>query len=123
MPARPAGYNAASPYLIVTSAEATLAFLEKTFGATRLRIIAAEGGRIAHAEVKVDDTVIMMGEAPDAVPAHVHVYVDDPDAAFARAEAAGGIVVQPMEDKPDGDRRGGIADPNGIVWWIAKQIG
>ncbi len=40
-----------------------------------------------------------------------------------RGLAAGGSVVQAMEDKPDGDRRGGIADANGIVWWIATQIG
>ncbi len=123
MTARPAGYNAASPYLIVPSAEKTLGFLEKTFGATRLRVIVGDGGRVMHAEAKLDDTVIMMGEMPDALPAHVHVYVIDPDAAFARGLAAGGSVVQAMEDKPDGDRRGGIADANGIVWWIATQIG
>ena len=69
-----------------------------------------------------DDTVIMMGETPEGPDAHVHVYVADPVDTFTRACAAGATIVQELSDKGDGDMRGGVADGNGTVWWIAKQI-
>ena len=119
---KPVGYPSASPYLLVRDAERTLVFLERVFGATRLRVMPSADGRgINHAEARLDDSVVMMGEMPDAPDAHVHVYVADADAAFARAEAAGGTVVQPLRRSGDGDYRGGIADGNGAVWWISTQ--
>ncbi|WP_299472921.1 VOC family protein [uncultured Roseibium sp.] len=119
---KPDGYTSASPYLIVRDAEATLRFLEHAFLATRLRIHTREGGAgIKHAEARLDDTVIMLGEMPETVAAHVHVYVADADTAFAKAVEAGGQIVQEMSRSSDGDYRGGIADPNGIVWWISTQ--
>ncbi|WP_305987262.1 glyoxalase/bleomycin resistance/extradiol dioxygenase family protein [Roseibium sp. MMSF_3544] len=119
---KPDGYTSASPYLIVRDAEATLRFLEHAFAATRLRIHARESGTgIKHAEARLDDTVIMLGEMPETVAAHVHVYVADADAVFAKAVEAGGQIIQEMSRSGDGDYRGGIADPNGIVWWISTQ--
>lgn len=124
---KPAGYNSLSPYLVVHDAEATLAFVEAVFSAKRLRVYHRDDGGIMHAEARIDDTVIMLGEMPESthesMSAHLHVYVADVDAAFARAEAVGGKVVQAVESKPDGDRRGGIADPNGVVWWLATEGG
>ena len=119
---KPDGYTSASPYLIVKDAEATLTFLETVFAATRLRVHRREDGQgIAHAEARLDDTVVMMGEMPESAEAHVHVYVPDADAAFARAVEAGGTVVQAMKRAGDGDYRGGVADSNGIIWWISQQ--
>ncbi|MEM9010337.1 MAG: VOC family protein [Pseudomonadota bacterium] len=119
---KPDGYSSASPYLIVRDAEATLRFVEEVFAADRLRVHRREeGSGIAHAEARIDDTVIMMGEMPDAVEAHVHVYVSDAESAFAKAAAAGGRVVQELTRSGDGDYRGGIADGNGVVWWISTQ--
>ena len=119
---KPDGYPSVSPYLLVRDADATLRFLEQVFGASRLRVIANDDGKgINHAEARIDDSVIMMGEMPDAPDSHVHVYVEDAEAAFARAEAAGGTVVQPLRRSGDGDYRGGIADGNGAVWWISTQ--
>ncbi len=118
---KPDNYPTVSPYLIVRDAEATLRFLEKVFAATRLRVHPRAGGGIEHAEARVDDSVIMMGEMPDADTAHVHIYVAEADATFARAVEAGGQVVQEMTRSGDGDYRGGIADGNGIVWWISTQ--
>ena len=119
---KPDGYSSASPYLMVRDAEATLAFLENVFEATRLRIFPRSDGKgIMHAEAQLDDTVIMMGEVDAAETAHVHVYVLDADATFSRAKDAGGTVVQPLTRSGDGDYRGGIADPNGVVWWISTQ--
>lgn len=119
---KPEGYTSVSPYLIVTDAERMLAFLESAFGAERLRIVPRESGAgLAHAEARVGDSVVMMGEMPAAGAAHVHVYVPDAETAFARAADAGGTVVQDIRSDGDGDRRGGITGPDGIVWWIATQ--
>ncbi|WP_226575045.1 VOC family protein [Acuticoccus sediminis] len=119
---KPDGYTSVAPYLIVRSAEATLSFLEATLGAERLRIIPRDGGGVMHAEARIDDTVVMMGEMPEGQPANVHVYVPDVDATFARALAAGGTAVQAPDEKGDGDRRGGVNDPNGITWWFSTQL-
>lgn len=122
MPWKPDGYSSASPYLIVRDAEATLRFIEAVFSATRLRVhLRDEAPGVDHAEARIDDTVIMMGEMAESAPAHVHVYVADAEHTFAKAVAAGGEVVQPLRRSGDGDHRGGIADANGIVWWISTQ--
>jgi PhnB protein len=118
---KPNGYTSVAPYLIVADAEKTLAFLEAALGAERLRIIRRDDHSIKHAEARIDDTVVMMGEMPPGQEANVHVYVPDVDQAFASAIAAGGVVVQAVESKGDGDRRGGVRDPNGITWWLATE--
>lgn len=119
---KPKGYSSVSPYLMVRDAETTLKFLEAVFTAERLRMHPRENGSgVAHAEARIDDTVIMMGEVPDAMEAHVHVYVPSVEETFAKAVAAGGKVVQDPRRSGDGDHRGGVADGNGIVWWISTQ--
>lgn len=119
---KPAGYTSVSPYLLVRDAKKTLGFLETVFGASRLRVIAADGdGGIVHAEARIDDSVVMMGETAEGADSHVHVYVRDVEAAFARAKQAGGSVVQELERKGDGDYRGGINDGNGVIWWLSQQ--
>lgn len=117
---KPEGYTSVAPYLIVADAEATLAFLKAVFGCDPLRIHRRESGEVMHAEVCIDDTVVMLGQMPDGPAAHVHVYVKDVDAAFERACQARGTVVQPLERKDDGDRRGGVCDSNGTTWWLAN---
>jgi len=119
---KPTGYTSVSPYLLVRDAERTLAFLHDVFGGERLRVIPREGGAgILHAEAKVEDSVIMMGETTEGPDAHLHVYVQDIEAAWARAKKAGGSVVQELERKGDGGCRGGVNDGNGVVWWISQQ--
>lgn len=122
MPHKPDGYNDASPYLIVADAAAVLAFLAATFDAPPLRVIRRADGTIMHAEARVGDTVIMMGEAAGGAPAHIHVYVPDADATIARALSAGATLVEAAADKGDGDRRGGVTAPDGTTWWIATEI-
>lgn len=122
---KPDGYTSAAPYLLVAGAEKTLAFLEAAFDAERLRHFTDDGGRVVHAEVRIDDTVIMLGEPPDGSSgaAHVHVYVPDVDATYAKALDAGGTSVQAPMQKDDPDRRGGVRDPGGTTWWISTQVG
>lgn len=119
---KPKNYSTVSPYLIVRDAESALQFLENVFGATRLRVhVREDGPGIAHAEALIDDSVVMMGEMPEAGEANVHVYVSDADAVFERAIHAGAQIVQEMTRSGDGDYRGGVADGNGTVWWISTQ--
>jgi len=118
---KPDGYTDLAPYLLVKDAGAVLAFCEKVLGATRLRVIPNESGGIVHAECRIGDTVLMMGEA-DGPPTMLHLYLADPDAAFDRAVTNGAEVIQPMMEKGDGDRRGGVRSPDGTQWFLSRQI-
>ncbi len=119
---KPDSYSDVSPYLIVDDAAATIKFLKAVFDARELRTHRNKDGGIIHAEARIGDSVVMMGEMPGAPQAHVHIYCADAPAAFERALAAGGQLVQPFEAKDDGDCRGGVRDENGVTWWIASQM-
>ena len=123
---KPNQYNTVSPYLIVNGAEATIKFLDRVFGATVLRKIPGKLGRIVHAEVRIDDTVIMLAEAmpPEwpAVDAHVHIYVPNVDETYQKALAAGAMSVQEPVKKEDADKRGAVQDAGGTTWWIATKV-
>ena len=118
---KPDGYTDLAPYLVVLDAEAVLRFCEEVLGGTRLRVFPREEGGIMHAEIRIGDTVLMMGEGEGA-PAMLHLYLADPDAAFDRAVAAGAEVLQPMMEKGDGDRRGGVRTADGTQWYLARQV-
>jgi uncharacterized glyoxalase superfamily protein PhnB len=124
---KPEGYSTVSPYLIVGGAQAVIDFLWEAFDAAELRRFDLPDGSIMHAEVRIGDTVVMIGDAgPDwpSVPAHLHVYVADVDAVHRRAIEAGGVSVGEPEQKEGApDRRGGVRDPGGNTWWIATQVG
>ncbi len=122
---KPENYSTVSPYLIVAGAEATIEFLEHVFGAVELRRFPADDGKLLHAEVRIDDTVIMLADPPvdwEPVPAHVHIYVKDVDAIYRRALAANAVSVQEPVKKPDEDKRGGFRDTGGTTWWIATWV-
>ncbi len=123
---KPGNYNSVSPYLIVNGAAATIDFLKRVFDAAELRRIPGESGRLMHAEVRIDDTVVMLADPlpPDwpPVPAHVHVYVADVDATYRRALDAGATPVQAPVKKEDEDKRGGVKDAGGTTWWIATKV-
>lgn len=125
VPHKPDGYNAVSPYLVVSGAGATIAFLQRVFGAQELRRFADPSGGIVHAEVRLDDTVVMVADGTDGWPpiaAHVHVYVEDVDATYRRALGAGATSVQEPVKKDDADKRGGVKDAGGTTWWIATRL-
>lgn len=123
---KPTGYSSVSPYLMVTDAQRVIDFLKQVFGATELRRFLMPDGSSMHAEVRVDDTVIMLADAGGeftAFPAWLHVYVADVDDTYWRALEAGGVPVQePQLKEGDSDRRGGVKDPSGNTWWIATQV-
>ena len=123
---KPQEYNSVSPYLIVEDAQQVIDFLHAVFEAIDLRRFNMPDGSIMHAEVRIDDTVIMMGQTGANWPAetaHIHVYVSDVDAAYKRALDAGGISVQePVQKEGDPDKRGGVKGPGGNTWWISTQV-
>ena len=123
---KPTGYNSVSPYLIVNGARGTVEFLKEAFGAEELRTIPNESGGLMHAEVRIDDTVVMLSDGNTNWPTgqvHVHVYVRDVDAVYRSALAAGGRSVQEPIQKNDEDKRGGVVGPGGITWWVATRVG
>jgi uncharacterized glyoxalase superfamily protein PhnB len=122
---KPAGYTSLAPYLVVTQAAPLIEFLKQVFDARELRRFTDPTGRIAHAEVRIDDTVLMLGEASGAfapVPAHVHVFVADADTVYTRAIALGAVSIHAPVVTPEGDKRGGFKDAGGIEWWVSTQI-
>jgi PhnB protein len=122
---RPDGYHSITPYLVVDGAAKVIDFLKQALDAHEIMRIAAPGGRIGHAELRVGDSVVMLGDAHgDHKPmqAMLHVYVDDADATYRRALAAGGTSVQAPADQFYGDRSGGVKDPCGNLWWLATHI-
>ena len=124
---KPDGYTSISPYLVVAGAGRVIEFLKEAFGATELRRFDMPDGTIMHAEVRIDDSVIMIGDGGGEwppFPSWIHVYVADVDATFGRALEAGGVSVQvPVRKDGDSDKRGGVRDPGGNTWWIATQVG
>jgi uncharacterized glyoxalase superfamily protein PhnB len=122
---KPAGYTSVAPYLIIADARATVRFLQATFDAELVQAIEGPDGRLRHAEVRIDDTIVMLADSAPGwppVPSHVHIYVPDVDATFARALAAGGTEVQAPEQKDDPDRRGGVSDAGGTTWGVATRM-
>ena len=126
MPGKPVpdGYTAVTPYLVVRDPKAQIDFLTRAFGATvHLKMDTPDGG-IGHADVLVFGSHVMLGQASDkhpAMPAMIHLYVEDADRVHAQAAAAGGTVDMPVQEQFYGDRGGSVRDVNGNVWWISTH--
>jgi PhnB protein len=126
------GFHSVSPYLIARNASAAIDFYKQAFGATEImRFPSPEGGKLMHCELQIGDSQIMMAdEFPESghlsplslgkSPVGFMLYVDDADAVYQQAIAAGATVVTAMEDKEYG-RTGGVEDPSGYRWWITKH--
>jgi PhnB protein len=123
---KPPGYTSVAVYLMADGAQRVIDFLTATFDTKPLRRFDNPDGTIMHAELQIEDTVIMIadgGEGHPAFPVWLHVYVPDVDATYQHALRAGGTSVQEPVQKGDPDRRAGVKDPAGNTWWIATQIG
>jgi PhnB protein len=121
----PEGYHSVTPYLMVHGVEALLDFAERAFGAEEMMRMPDPQGTISHAEVRIGDSVVMMGEASEqwpAMPTSLHLFVEDSDAAYERALNAGGTSVREPTDEPYGDRMSGVKDPFGNLWWMATRL-
>jgi PhnB protein len=122
----------ATPYLIVTDANAAIDFYHNAFGATEYVRLADPSGKVMHAEIRIGNVPIMLAdEFPDmgyrspttlgGSAVSILLYVDDVDASFEAAIASGATVTMPVQDQFDGDRRGTLSDPFGHVWLLATK--
>jgi PhnB protein len=128
----PEGFHTATPYLAIKGAAAAIDFYKRAFGATeRLRMNTPDGG-VGHAEIVIGDSGIMLAdECPESgfqSPATLggssfglHLYVEDVDARFEQAVAAGATVLRPVQDQFYGDRLGALKDPYGHVWFVSTH--
>jgi PhnB protein len=119
----PAGHNCVSPYVHATDVPRLIAFLKETLGAEEVLRLAMPDGQVVHAEVKVGDSTIMMGSPPEErrMRSQIHCYVENVDAAYARALAAGATSVRVPEDMFYGDRSAGVEDAWGNEWFLATH--
>jgi PhnB protein len=128
----PEGFATVNLYLVVPRATEALDFYARAFGAEPGLRMEGPGGATIHSEMRLGDSVVMLTDenpqwnarSPSSLggsPASIHLYVEDADAMFARAVAAGCEVERPMEDVFWGDRYGKVKDPFGYSWGIAHQ--
>ena len=114
----PGGWHSVTPRLVVHDVAAQVAFMREAFGATG----SYTEGRPA--ELKIGDSMLMVSGVGvrEAMPASLYLYVEDADATFAKAVAAGATVIEEMLDTAYGDRRGMVRDAGGNVWQIATRL-
>jgi PhnB protein len=118
-------YRTVTPYLLVSDADTELAFLKAAFGATEVECQRSPDDRVMHAEMKIGDSLVMLGQAGGRwTPrsAALYLWVDNVDATYARALQAGATSESEPEDKPYGHRNAGVIDQNGITWWIGAPV-
>jgi PhnB protein len=128
----PDGYHTATPYLIIRNATEAIEFYKRAFGATERMRMVAPSGEVAHAEIEIGDSPIMLADempgapwrSPQSLggsPVSLMLYVEDVDALFRQAVDAGGKVERAVQDQFYGDRSGTLIDPFGHVWTLATH--
>jgi uncharacterized glyoxalase superfamily protein PhnB len=129
----PKGYHTVTPSLFVAGAAKAIDFYKKALGAEELMRHPAPDGTIMHAEIRIGDSTLMLGdEMPEyggkspkslgGTPVSFFVYKENVDAAWKRAIDAGGKEVMPLIDQFWGDRAGCFVDPFGHQWWLAQHV-
>ena len=129
----PTGYHAATPYLTLNDSARAIDFYKRAFNAQEVMRMAAPNGKIGHAEIRIGDSVIMLGDempgsttrSPQSLggtASGIFLYVDNADVVFNQAVAAGAQVEAPLENMFWGDRYGRLKDPFGHSWSVATHI-
>lgn len=123
---KPKGYNSVSPYFIVDGAQKLIDLLTKIFDAEELRKFGMPDGTIMHAEIRIDDSVVMLGNSSAQFPPNqllTHVYVKDVELTYKRAIDLGcESIEKPKVREGDSDRRGTFKDFAGNIWSIGTQM-
>jgi PhnB protein len=121
----PDGYHTITPFIVAHDTAKLVDFIQKAFGAEEIERMAAPDGTVMHAELRIGDSMIMLGEAQGewkAMPATLYLYVKDVDATFARAVSAGATTVKEVADQFYGDRNGTVKDAWGNFWSVATHV-
>ena len=120
----PKGYHTITPQTIVEDAHATLDFIKAVFDASIEEVYEGDGV-VHHAQARIGDSLIMIATASEDFPAFpfmLNVYVDDVDAAFAKAVQQDATPLREPADQFYGDRTGGVVDSQGNQWWMSTHI-
>ncbi len=130
----PEGHHTVTPHLMIKGAGRAIDYYRHAFGAEEMMRMADPDGKVRHAEICIGDSRLMISdefpeefpqfrsaESMGGSPMNIYLYVDDVDGCCGRAIAAGGQEIEPVADQFYGDRRGGVRDPFGYVWWIATH--
>ncbi len=128
----PEGYHTVTPFLVVNGAARAIDFYQRAFGAKKIMQMNGPDGKIAHAELKLGDSMIMLSDempgndirSPQSLggtSAGIFLYVENVDAVFKQAQSAGAKVVMPVADMFWGDRYGKLTDPFGHSWSLATH--
>jgi PhnB protein len=129
----PEGYPVVIPYLHVQGAAKAIEFYKSVFGAVETVRMPGPDGSVAHAELKIGDSIVMLSdEQPQrgalgfrsvgGSPVTMHVYVTDVDTVVQKAVAAGAKLDHPVKNQFYGDRTGPITDPFGHKWYVATHV-
>ena len=121
----PTGYHTVTSCLMVEGCEQLIDFLKRAFNAEELSRFNWQDGAVAHAEVRIGDSIIMLGEAKSPtlpMPCAIYLYVEDADETHRQAISAGATSILDPVNMFWGDRHGGVKDPFGNMWWIATHI-
>ncbi|HPF36900.1 MAG TPA: VOC family protein [Candidatus Krumholzibacteria bacterium] len=121
----PDGFARIAPYLVVEGAEDFIRFLVAGLGGVETQRTVGDAGIIRNAIIRFGEASVMVAEAlPDFPPtlAHIYFFVEDADAAVALAVAHGAELILPVDDRPYGDRQGGVRDRHGNTWWISQRL-
>jgi uncharacterized glyoxalase superfamily protein PhnB len=120
----PEGYRNVTPYLVVDGVAKLIDFLKGAFDAQETYRMTRPDGSVGHAEVRIGDSIIMMGQATGEfkpMPAMIYLYMNDTDAVYNRALQSGATSVEEPADQFYGDRRAGVTDQFGNYWYIATH--
>jgi PhnB protein len=129
----PDGFSTVTPYLYFQGAAKAIDFYKNVFGATELMRMPGPDGKIMHAEIKIGDSRIMLGEenpqmgtlspkSTEGSPLLLYVYAPDVDAVVEKAVKAGAKLDQPVKNQFYGDRAGSVTDPFGYKWFVATHV-
>lgn len=121
----PDDYHTLTPFLTVDGADKLIDFMKSAFGAEERLRMPMPDGKVAHAELTIGDSVVMVSDATPEftpMPGSIHVYVEDCDAIYKKALAAGAKSTMEPADQFYGDRSANIVDPLGNRWSIATHI-
>lgn len=121
----PDGYHSITPYLVVAGAARIIDFAREAFGAQEIMRMPGPDNTIAHAEIRIGDSVVMLADAGGPIPArpaNLMLYVPNVDEVYRRALQAGGKSEREPADQFYGDRNAGVTDSAGNHWWIATHV-
>ena len=129
----PEGFHSVTPYLVVSDAARAIEFYKRAFGAQEVMRMNTPQGKVFHAEIKIGDSMVMLGEPPPhgdlRSPETLHgstvsmmLYLEDVDATFEQAVSAGAKAAQALTDMFWGDRHGRVVDPFGHSWSLSQHV-